>query len=50
MKSLSRKALISLSLEGLGNAVIYAESVGELGMPCSSSPDDPMVGTQEDGA
>lgn len=59
MKSFSRKALISLSLEGLGNAVIFPESVGEVGMPCSSSPDGPFVGIhgipwnfplQEDGA
>lgn len=44
MKSLSRKALISLSLEGLGSAVIHPGSVGELGMPCSSRLDGPMVG------
>lgn len=44
MKSLLRKALISLSLEDLGNAVIYPESVGELGRACSSSPDGSMVG------
>lgn len=37
MKRSSRKALISLSLEalGLGNAVIYAEPMGERGIPCS---------------
>ncbi|OWK59643.1 Fibrillin-2 [Lonchura striata] len=28
----------------LGSAVIYPGSVGELGMPCSSSPDGPMCG------
>jgi len=46
MKSSSREALISyfLEMQGLGNAVIYAESVGEWGMSCSSNPDDVMSG------